>query len=72
MVDSLTITNGRTPDGGNGGGIYNVSMLTIANSVLSGNQTGDGADQSQFTAELPPVPCKNLIRTDLTPEIVLN
>ena len=47
-LDDVTITNGKTPDGtggghgGSGGGIYNQGTLTLTDSTVSGNWTGDG------------------------------
>lgn len=41
-LQDLTITDGLTPPGVWGGGIYNQGNLTITQSVISGNSTGTG------------------------------
>ena len=39
-ISGVTIRNGGT--GGRGGGIFNVGILTLTNSTVSGNNAGDG------------------------------
>ena len=56
IISGLTVTNGRTPDGipeipvatsgGSGGGIFNAGTLTLTNSIISGNSTGNGGSSS--------------------------
>jgi CSLREA domain-containing protein len=53
-ISGLTVTNGKTPDGGpgstfggsgaNGGGIYNMGNLTLRDVVVIGNRTGNGGN----------------------------
>ena len=48
VIENLTITGGQAPDaetngvGGDGGGILNSGTLTIRDSVVTGNRSGDG------------------------------
>ncbi len=52
VINDVTITNGKTDDGGpggagagdggDGGGIYNVGTADLTNSTVSGNTTGNG------------------------------
>lgn len=54
VLNDLTITNGETASGDPelggpgdpGGGIYNAGTLVLANSIVSGNSTGDGGISS--------------------------
>ena len=43
-ISGITITNGDTPEGFGGGGIYNFisGTLTVTDSTISGNSAGDG------------------------------
>ncbi|MGJ8726722.1 MAG: hypothetical protein ACSHYB_19405, partial [Roseibacillus sp.] len=53
-LSHLTLINGHTPDGGdggsgtNGGGILNAGTLTLHHSTLAHNSTGDGGDSVDF------------------------
>jgi CSLREA domain-containing protein len=55
-ISGVTISGGRTPDAGPGassdpgGGIYNSGALTIRDSVISGNSTGNGGLDSASCA----------------------
>jgi len=42
ILNDLTITNGRTPLGDDGGGIYSFGTVIITNSTISGNSTASG------------------------------
>ena len=46
-ISGVTIRNGGT--GGRGGGIFNVGILTLTNSTVSGNNAGDGGGASLMT-----------------------
>ncbi|MET0646806.1 MAG: Ig-like domain-containing protein, partial [Pyrinomonadaceae bacterium] len=42
-MSGLTVANGKTPDGVDGGGVNNVGTLTMIDCVVSGNATGGGS-----------------------------
>ena len=58
VINDVTITNGKTDDGGpggagagdggDGGGIYNVGTADLTNSTVSGNTTGNGGEGGAF------------------------
>ena len=52
MINGVTITNGRTTVGSNGGGIRNNGTLTLTNSTVSGNTANLGGGINIFNGTL--------------------